>query len=151
MSMPVSWIYFENVSSYKGFLLAADGLAGLNQVILTLSVLTLPSSDSEELFFFGERPRVGCFEVVTRTVEVFGRGGRVVGEAVDEAVLFPKTVAIFVRIFLKSPSELRMKFFNLDNSSSGAFLLSFDFAEELLVVLVCIGFSVVVVLFSPLF
>ena len=73
------------------------------------------------------------------------------GEAVDKAVLFPKTVAIFVRIFLKSPSELRMKFFNLDNSSSGAFLLSFDFAEELLVVLVSIGFSVVVVLFSPLF
>ena len=69
---PVSWIYFENVSSYKGFLLAVDGLAGLNQVILTLSVLTLPSSDSEELFFFGDRSRVGCFEVVARTVEVFG-------------------------------------------------------------------------------
>ena len=120
-------------------------------MILTLSVLTLPSSDSEELFFFGERPRVGCFEVVTRTVEVFGRGGRVVGEAVDKAVLFPKTVAIFVRIFLKSPSELRMKFFNLIKCSSGAFLLSFDFAEELLVVLVSIGFSVLVVLFSPLF
>ena len=35
----------------------------------------------------------------------------------DAEVLFSKTVAIFVRIFLKSPLELLMKFFSFDHSS----------------------------------
>ena len=42
----------------------------------------------------------------------------------DAGVLFSKTFAIFVRIFLKSPSEFRMKFFSFDNSPfSGGFVL----------------------------
>ena len=46
-----------------------------------------------------------------------------VGDVVED--LFSKTVAIFVKIFLKSPSEFRMKFFSFDNSPfSGGFEIS---------------------------
>ena len=46
------------------------------------------------------------------------------GVVEDAEVLSSKTVAIFVRIFLRSPLELWMKFFSLDHSSfSGGFVL----------------------------
>ena len=97
-------------------------------MISTLSVLTLPSSGRSAL---GERPLVGCF--VVGVVKLFG-----VVDIVDDAeVLFCKTVAILVRIFVKSPLELRMKFFSFDNSSfSGGFVLSLYFSALKVVVLV---------------
>ena len=97
-------------------------------MISTLSVLTLPSSGRSAL---GERPLVGCF--VVGVVKLFG-----VVDIVDDAeVLFCKTVAILVRIFFKSPLELRMKFFSFDNSSfSGGFVLSLYFSALEVVVLV---------------
>jgi len=69
----------------------------------------------------------------------------------DAKVLFSKTLAIFVRIFLKSPSEFRIKFFSFDNSSfSGGFVLPSYLSVlevvvlvvvEVLIVDVFVGFS----------
>ena len=66
-------------------------------------------------------------------------------------VLFSKTVAIFFRIFLKSPSEFRMKFFSFDTSpfSSGFVLPKLSSELEVVVVVlvkvlivdVLVGFS----------
>ena len=113
-------------------------------MISTLSVLTLPSSGRSA---FGERPLVGCF--VVGIVKLFG----VVDVVDDEEVLFFKTVAILVRIFFKSPLELRMKFFSFDNSSfSGGFVLALYLfvlevvvlvVVEVLIVEVVVAFSIV--------
>ena len=110
-------------------------------MILTLSVLTLPSS--REFSALGERPRVGCF--VVGVVELL------VLDVVEDAEAFSfNVVAIFVRIFLKSASELRIKFFRFDNSSSGGFVLPLylsvfeavvKVAVEVLIVVVFVGFS----------
>ena len=111
-------------------------------MILTLSVLTLPSS--REFSALGERPRVGCFVVGVGELLV------VLDVVEDAEVFFFKVVAIFVRIFLKSASELRIKFFRFDNSSSGGFVLPLylsvfeavvKVAVEVLIVVVFVGFS----------
>ena len=111
-------------------------------MILTLSVLTLPSS--REFSALGERPRVGCFVVGVGELLV------VLDVVEDAEAFFFKVVAIFVRIFLKSASELRIKFFRFDNSSSGGFVLPLylsvfeavvKVAVEVLIVVVFVGFS----------
>ena len=99
-------------------------------MISTLSVLTLPSSGRSAL---GERPLVGLF--VVGLVKLFG----VVDVIEDAEVLFSKTVAIFVRIFFKSPLEFRMKFFSFDNSSlSGGFVFALYVSVLEVVVLVVV-------------
>ena len=52
--------------------------------------------------------------------------------------MFSKTVAIFVRIFLKSPLEFWMKFFSFDNSSflGGSVLPSYLSVLEVVVLVV---------------
>ena len=67
------------------------------------------------------------------------------GVVEDAEVLSSKTVAIFVRIFLRSPLELWMKFFSFDHSSFlGGFVL--PLCRSVLEVVVLVAVVVLVVL-----